>query len=30
VWLYHFKKTSGRTGLTHEEAVEETLLWLDR
>jgi len=31
VWLYHFKKTSGKTGLTHEEAVEEALCfgWID-
>jgi uncharacterized protein YdeI (YjbR/CyaY-like superfamily) len=31
VWLYHFKKASGRTGLTHEEGIEEALCfgWID-
>jgi len=31
LWLYHFKKASGKTGLTHEEAVEEALCfgWID-
>lgn len=31
VWLFHFKKSSGMVGVTHEEAVEEALCygWID-
>jgi len=31
VWLFHYKKGSGKTGVQHEEAVEEALCfgWID-
>jgi uncharacterized protein YdeI (YjbR/CyaY-like superfamily) len=31
IWLLHFKKSSGRTGITYDEAVEEAICfgWID-
>ena len=31
IWLIYFKKTSGKTGITYEESVEEALCfgWID-